>query len=160
MSSLVMIRWPSNGMCGSIVASVPVAITMIACSDQSLAAAVDVVQLHGVRIVERSCCADQLHAVARQLMPDDIDLVADDLVGAEQQILDRDVLLDGVGHAVERRSRKPGQVQNGLAECLAGDGAGVDADAAEHGLALDDARRACRAWRPESRPAGPPDPIR
>ena len=45
MSSLVMIRWPSNGMCGSIVASVPVAMTTLAVRDQPLAAAIDVVEL-------------------------------------------------------------------------------------------------------------------
>ena len=71
-------------MCGSIVASVPVAMTTILRGDQPLAAAVDVVQFDGVRVVEGSRRCDQFDAVARKLMADEVDLVPDHLIGAEQ----------------------------------------------------------------------------
>src|SRR6516162_11054757 len=66
-----------------------------------------------------------------------IELVLDHPVGAEQQILHRDVLLDGVGSAIKFPRAVPAQFKRRLAQGLGRDRAEIDATAAEHGLSFD-----------------------
>ena len=65
-------------------------------------------------------------------------LVRDDLVGADQQVLHRDVLLDPVRRAVELARAEAGEVEHRLAQRLRRDGAEIDADAADDRGLLDD----------------------
>src|SRR5205814_2955136 len=58
-------------------------------------------QANGVRINKFRGSIEQLDAVAKQLVPDDINLVAYHLVGAVKQVGDGDVFLDRVGLAVK-----------------------------------------------------------
>ena len=66
------------------------------------------------------------------------DTDSDDVVGAEEQVVDGDVLLDGIRRAVDAADLVAGEVDDGFAEGLAGDGAGVDACAADGGAAFGD----------------------
>src|SRR5688572_27222760 len=70
-------------------------------------------------------------------MAGDVDLVTDDLMGAEQQVFNGDVLLDGVGNAIERAFTESRQIEDCLPEGLARDGSGVDAYTTKDSLALD-----------------------
>jgi hypothetical protein len=51
-------------------------------------------------------------------MAGDVDFVLDHPVGAEQQILHRDVLLDGVGSAIEFARAVAAKLERGLAQGL------------------------------------------
>ena len=64
--------------------------------------------------------------------------VSHHVLAAVEQVVHRDVLLDGVAVAVDRALAQAGQVQHGFADGLGGDGAGVDADAADAVDALDE----------------------
>jgi hypothetical protein len=79
-----------------------------------------------------------VHAVADQLMPGDVDLVADDVVHAEKQIAHGDALLDRVRGPIDSAFAVSGQAESGFAQRLARNGAGVDADAANDGPLFDD----------------------
>ena len=76
--------------------------------------------------------------VAHQLVACNVDPVLNDLVGAHQQVLNCDVLLDPIRRAVERARAEPGKLEHGLAQGLRRDGAEVDADPADDGGLLDD----------------------
>ncbi len=78
-----------------------------------------------------------LHAVAGELVLQDVDFVVQGLVQAGQQVLGAQVLLHPIGAAIEAALAPAGQVQHGLAQGLGGDGAGVHRDAA-HAAALVD----------------------
>ena len=77
------------------------------------------------------------HPVATQLRLDDLDLARHHRVGTKHQVLHRDVVFQGVAAAVERSLPQAAEVQDGLAQRLAGNGAGVDANSADAALALD-----------------------
>ena len=94
----------------------------------------------GVRVDELRGADDQRDVVAGELVADDVDLPADHVLGAGGQVGDRDVVLDPVGLAVQLALVEAGQVEHGLAQGLRRDGAGVDADPADHVPALDDGR--------------------
>jgi hypothetical protein len=82
--------------------------------------------------------ADQhLDVVARELGLGDVDLGLDDVLHAEGQVGHRDALLHPVVHAVDGLVVVAGEVQHGLAHGLGGDGAGVDAGAADDLAHLD-----------------------
>src|SRR5215469_18197969 len=57
---------------------------------------IDIIETNSVPTKKASFGRDELDIVAPQLMTHDIDLVLDHPVGADQEILHRDVLLDGV----------------------------------------------------------------
>ncbi len=99
---------------------------------------VHVANTHRVRIDEFGVGGDQVHIVAVELVADDVDLVADDVVGAEEQVFHGDALFDGVGRAVERALPVAGQIEHSLAQRFAGDGAGVGRHAAHDRPSLDD----------------------
>ncbi len=80
---------------------------------------------------------DNVDAVARELGLGDVHLGFDDSLHAEGQVGHGDLFLDPVIHAVESAVVVTGEVQNGFAHGFGGDGAGVDADAADHGKGLD-----------------------
>ena len=86
MSSLVKICLPSNGMCGSRVVSVPAAMTILRALTSREAPPVSELRRIRVGTGKRSRCDQQLDVVANQLMADDVDLVLDHLVGAEDQV--------------------------------------------------------------------------
>ena len=71
------------------------------------------------------------HRIAGELVLQHIDLVVERHVQARHQVLGGDVLLHPVGAAVEAALAPAGQVEHGLAQCLRGDGAGVDRYAAD-----------------------------
>ena len=71
-------------------------------------------------------------------MTSNVDLMLYDLVGADQEVLHRDVLLDRVGGAIEFPRAITRQFENSLAQGLGRDGAEIDADAAEDARALND----------------------
>ena len=74
--------------------------------------------------------------VAHHLFADDADLGADDLPATGDQVVHGD--LGAVAVAVKAPLLDAGQVQHGFAQGFAGDGAGVGADAADDGVALDE----------------------
>src|SRR6516162_9451514 len=71
-------------------------------------------------------------------MASHVEFVLDHAVGAEQQILHRDVFFDGVGSAVEFSRAVPAKIERRLAQGLRRNRAEIDAAAAEHGLSFDD----------------------
>jgi hypothetical protein len=91
-----------------------------------------------MRIRERGVSGENVDVVAHQLVPGDVDLVADDMVHPKEQIAHRDVLLDGIRRTVDSALAVAGQTKRGFPERLAGDGAGVDADSANDRPLLDD----------------------
>ena len=74
---------------------------------------------------------DQLDVVAVEVAADQIELVADDLLADEDEVGDGDVLLDAIALAEQPAVAGAGEVQDGLAQGLGGDRAGVDRRAAE-----------------------------
>src|SRR6266436_6752140 len=87
-----------------------------------------------MRIRERSRAMEQLYVVAAQLVLQHRGFVFDHAIHAKIQIAHRDVFFGVVICAVKRLVVKTGKMQNRLAHRLAGNGSGVDADAADHGL--------------------------
>ena len=79
---------------------------------------VDEMHMHGMVIDDGGDAGDQLDAVSLQLHLVDFDLMADDMVGAHQQVVHGDVLLDGVGRAIDGALAKAGQMQDGFAQGL------------------------------------------
>lgn len=81
---------------------------------------------------------DHVDTIAGHLILDDLDFARDHMVGAEGEILDGDVGFHPVAGAVQIALSEAGQIQDGFAQGFAGNGAGIDADPADHLLALDD----------------------
>ena len=116
----------------------------LACGAIARAAPGRVFHAHGVRIDELGAADGELDLVALKLVACDVDLVADDVVGAEVQVRHGDVLLDRVARSVDAALAVPGQVHHRFAQRLRRDGAGVDADAADNLLAFDDQHTAAQ----------------
>ena len=76
------------------------------------------VEVHRVLIDDGGDAGEKLDAVALQLMPADLDLVANHVVGAQQQVVHRDVFFDHVRGAVDRALAEAGEMQHRLAQCL------------------------------------------
>ena len=91
----------------------------------------------GVGVHEARRPRQRGHVVAVQLRADDLELAHEDLLDAEREIGDRDVLRDRVVAAVERPLAKTREIQDRLAQGLRRDRAGVQADATHHLLAID-----------------------
>jgi hypothetical protein len=92
----------------------------------------------GVRIEEPAGAGEQLDVVTQQLGAHHLYLAADHMLGARQQVGDRDVLLDPVARAVEVPLVHTGEVQHRFPQGIRRDRAVVDADAADHVLPVDD----------------------
>ena len=91
-----------------------------------------------IGIDEAGDAVDDVDAVARELGLGDVDLGLDDGLDAEGEVGHGDFFLDPVVHAVDRLVVVAGEVHDGFAHGFGGDGAGVDADAADDGAGLDD----------------------
>ena len=104
--------------------------------DRPLPSSVAEIEPEGSSALERSCGGNQLYVVARELVPGYVNLVPNDLIGAEEQVLDRNVLLDGVRDAVEGALAEARQIEYRLSKGLAGNRSGVDADPAKYRPAL------------------------
>ena len=102
------------------------------------AAARAVVDLHRVRVGEAAGAGQHRDPVAGQLAAHHVHLAADHVAGAGGQVGDGDLVLDPVALPVHLPLVQAGQVQDGLAQGLGRDRARVQADAADHVLALDD----------------------
>ena len=85
----------------------------------------------GVRVDEARAPGNDLDVVAQQLVPHDVDLALDHLLGANAQILHRDHFLHAVAVAVRRPLGHAGEVDDHLTEGLRRDRPPVDRDAAE-----------------------------
>ena len=96
-----------------------------------------------------------IDAVARKLRLRDVDFGLDHLVDAEAEVRHGDLFLDVIVDAVDALVLEAGKMQHGFAHGLAGDGAGVDAGAADDLALLDHAPRGGRTWRPGWRRAVP-----
>ena len=118
----------------------------------AVAASPHVGEPHRVRVEKGRLRRDDLHPVAHELGADDVNLVGHDMVGAEEQVGDGDVLLDSVGRPVQPALAVARQVQDGLAQRLAGDRSRVDADAAHHRLALHNRHALAQLGRLDRRP--------
>ena len=154
MPSESRIRWSSNSTSAGRAGRVPVAMTT--CSAADLCARRAVAGRRPATVCgsrNRPVPADEVDAVADQLVADDLDLAADDVLGAAEQVGDGDVVLDPVVLAVELALVHAGQVEHGLAQGLGRDGAGVDADPADHAAGARRRRPACRAWPPRWPPS-------
>src|SRR6516164_4564324 len=110
----------------------------LACLDDARGGSVDVFEANGVWRDKRGRSSDELDIVAHQLMAGHVELVLDHPVGAEQQILHRDVLFHGVGSAVEFSCAVPAKIERRLAQGLRRYSAEIDAASAEHRLSFDD----------------------
>ena len=99
--------------------------------------AVDGFDFQGVGVHEARRPRQRGHMIAVQLRADDFELAHEDLLDAEREVGDRDVLGDRVVAAVERPLAETREIQDRLAQRLRRDGAGVQADAADHLLAVD-----------------------
>ena len=70
---------------------------------------------------------------------DDLDLVLDDVIGVEREFFDRNRVLELVRGAVNAALWNSGKKERGFAEGFTRNGAGVDADASDDFLPLDQA---------------------
>ncbi len=73
---------------------------------------------------------------------------------AEDEVGHLDAIFEDVAAAVERALAKSAEIENGFAKHFAGNGSGVDADAADGALAVDDGDLLARVWRRRWRPFG------
>ena len=100
-----------------------------------------VLDLQRVCVGEAGVSDVELDAVAHQLGADDVDLLADDVLSAGQEVGGGDLLLDAIARAVQLALAHPRQIDDRLAERLRRDGSGVHAYATEHQAAFDDGDR-------------------
>ena len=84
----------------------------------------------------------------------------DHMLHAERQIAHGDLLLHAIVDAVDVLVIEAGQVENRFPHGLAGNGARVDADAANYFAAFDECYVLSSLWRPGWRLAGPLVPSR
>ena len=116
-------------------------------ADRCALAAGGFLDQHGVRVDEAAVALDEVDAVAHELRPDDVLLLADHVAGAREQVGGGDLLLDAVARAVQLALAHAGEVDDGLAQRLRRDGPGVHADPAEHAAAFDDRHRLAELCR-------------
>jgi hypothetical protein len=86
----------------------------------------------GVRVVEPAGADQHVHVVAGQLAADDVDFPTDHVVGAGEQVGDRDLFLQPVRLPVELALGVTGDVEHRFPERLRRDRTGVDAHATDH----------------------------
>jgi hypothetical protein len=114
-----------------------------------------------VRAEEGRGAAEHRDPVAGQLAADHVVLAGDHVPGPVGQVADGDLVLDPVALPVHLPLVEAGQVQDRLAHGLGRDGAGVDADPAEHVRPLDNRHPAFQLGRGDGRflaaGAGPDD---
>ena len=84
-----------------------------------------------VGVEEGRLALNKGHAVAAELVLHDLDFVPNDLVESGDEVLHRQVLLEGVADAVDVPLAKSREVEHGLPKGFAGNGAGVDRRASD-----------------------------
>ena len=84
-----------------------------------------------MRIEEAGDAGDGAHAIAGELVLEHVDLMVERHAQPRAEILALDVLFDAVGEAVEAALAPAAQIEDGFAQGLGRDGAGVDRDAAD-----------------------------
>ena len=126
-----------NGTVAGVAGRVPVAMRNL--SAVIMFDVVAVLDLEEVGAFEAGGAPDQVDAVAVELVADDGEFVVDDLLGDVDEVFDGDVAFGAEVFAEEAAFVGAGEVEDGFAEGLGGDGAGVDAGAAEDGIFFDDA---------------------
>ena len=135
--SVSMMVSSSNGMSAGLAGTVPTAMTM-----KSAVCSIDRAGLLNAKpmgIDEAGRAEDHVDVVAGHLILHDLDFVLDDVIGAEGEVFDRDRLFQTIAGSVQIALAESGEVEHRFAEGFAGDGAGIDADAADDCFALDDA---------------------
>ena len=137
MPSESMIVRSSNSTLAGRAGLVPVAMMIFSALDLAAAAGA-VGDLDVGRAGEARRPGQDGHPVAGELAAHDVVLPADDVMRAGGQVADRDLVLDPVALPVHLALVEPGQVEDGLAQRLGRNGAGVEAHAAEHVRPLDD----------------------
>lgn len=115
--------------------------------------AVTVVHEHGepVRVQETRLPGDRAHHVAVELVLEHLDLVADGDVQALHEITGADAFLDPVAAPVESTLAPAGQIQDGFAQRLAGNGGGMHARTADDGVLFDHGDRPAELGRLDRR---------
>src|SRR5687768_13542813 len=91
-----------------------------------------------VRVEEPRGARHHLDVVALQLSADDVHFAGEHRLHPESEVRDGDLVLDRVVAPVEGALPESGEVEDPFAQRLGGDRSGVDADAADHLLAVDD----------------------
>ncbi len=107
-------------------------------------------------IDEARLTREHLDVVARELGVSDVDLGPDDVLDAKQKIGHRDLFLHPVVHPVDGLIVVAREVNYRLPHGLAGNGAGVDADAAEDFALLNQRDILAGLRRPGWQPSGRP----
>ena len=97
-----------------------------------LALAARILHVDVSRIHEAGLPREHFNVVARELGLRNVDLGPDHMLNAEGKVGHRDLFLDSVVHTVDRLIMETREVDHRFPHGLAGDGAGVDANAAEH----------------------------
>jgi hypothetical protein len=77
--------------------------------------------------------------VSQQLGSNHLGFSTDDVLQSGQQVRDRDLFLDPIAGPVKVPQLHAGEVEHRFAQGLGRDRSGVDANATNHGLAIDDA---------------------
>src|SRR5258706_13481443 len=103
----------------------------------AVAAPIHIIQTDGMGVDETGVCRDHVDAVAHELMPYHVNFVADDIIGAREQVIHRDFFFHHVGCAVNAFVVVAGKMHHRFAQGFAGDCTGVDAHATDHCFALD-----------------------
>src|SRR3569833_1911406 len=86
--------------------------------------------MNRVWINKRGMPIEYCHAVARHLAANHVHFGANHLLSAIEQVLDRDVMLADVAVAVNLALTQASQMKHCFADRFGGNGAGVNADAA------------------------------
>src|ERR1700730_6288272 len=94
--------------------------------------------LQVMRIDEAGSATQHLDAIPRKLREGHVNLRLDHLVNAERQIGDSDLFLYAITYAIDALVLIAGEVHHGFAHRLAGNGARVNAGAANHLALLDE----------------------
>ncbi len=93
--------------------------------------------LNAIRIEEAGGAGDDIDAVAGELCLDDVDFGFDDVECAEGEVGHADMFLHAVIGAINALVLVAGEMKDGFANGLAGDGAGIDGGAADNFESLD-----------------------
>src|SRR5260370_2729953 len=96
--------------------------------------------LHVVMIEKAGGDRKHVDSVARKLRANHIDFRLDDIESAEREISHSDRLLHAIIDAVNALVLIPGKMQNGFADGLARDRAGIDGGSADHFQLFDERR--------------------
>ncbi len=107
-------------------------------SPRSLRVPVVAVHSDGVGIFERRLSAHQFDVMKLQILQDALAFHFDDCAFVVHEIVDSEIVFQGIVDAIEPALLQSGKIQSGFAQGLAGYGAGVDAASTYGGCALND----------------------